>query len=375
MNLLDLGWNDNFSQYFEKYKAENDKLKLQNAVQARISCEHKNLYHIISENGELTAEVSGRFRHEVLSRADFPVVGDWVVISRQENQQNATIHKVLPRQSCFSRKAILGGGPAYGMGKTDEQVLVANINSVFLVSGLDGDFNLRRIERYLTIAWDSGAVPVIVLNKADLAENIDELMEKVEEIAVGVPILSVSAKTGDGIETLLPYIQKGQTVTLLGSSGVGKSSIINYLLGQELIKIGGLRKSDGRGRHTTTYRELLVLPNGGIVIDTPGMRELQAWSENEGMEKTFGDIDELATNCKFSDCTHQTEPGCAIQIALEDGSLDKKRYNGYLRLQKEMAHLKIRQDQKESRRVSREWDKRVKRYHKDMKELRKKGLA
>ncbi len=375
MNLLDLGWNENFSQYFEKYKAEKNKLKQQNAVVARVSCEHKNLYHIISENGELTAEVSGRFRHEALSRADFPVVGDWVVIGRQENQETATIHAVLPRQSVFSRKAILGGGPAYGMGKTEEQVLVANINSVFLVSGLDGDFNLRRIERYLTIAWNSGAVPVIVLNKADLAENIDELIEKVEEIAVGVPIFPVSAKTGEGIETLLPYIQKGQTVTLLGSSGVGKSSIINSLLGEELIKIGGLRKSDGRGKHTTTYRELLLLPNGGIVIDTPGMRELQAWSENEGLEKTFGDIEKLATKCKFKNCSHETEPGCAIQIALGDGLLDKKRYNGYLRLQKELAHLKIRQDQKESRRVSREWDKRVKKYHKDMKELRKKGLA
>jgi len=372
MNLTDLGWNDNFNQQFEEYKTDKEN---NNVKPARISCEHRNLYHIICENGDLTAEVSGRFRHDTLSRADFPVVGDWVVITQQENQQNVTIHAVLPRQSLFSRKAILGGGPAYGMGKTEEQVLVANINSVFLVSGLDGDFNLRRIERYLTIAWDSGSVPVIVLNKADLSENIEEQIGKVEEIAVGVPILPVSAKDNNGIDSLLQYIQKGQTVTLLGSSGVGKSSIINCLLGDELIKIGGLRKSDGRGKHTTTYRELLVLPNGGIVIDTPGMRELQAWSENEGMEKTFGDIEELATKCKFNDCSHLTEPGCAIQKALDDGTLDKKRYKGYLRLQKEMAHLKIRQDQKEARRINREWDKKVKRYHKDMKELRKKGLA
>ncbi|MCP4704513.1 MAG: ribosome small subunit-dependent GTPase A [candidate division Zixibacteria bacterium] len=372
MDLLDLGWNDYFSKQFEEYKTNNNN---KNAHPARISCEHRNLYHVITENGDLTAEVSGRFRHETSSRADFPVVGDWVVIAPQENQQSAIIHAVLPRQSSFSRKAILGGGPAYGMGKTEEQVLVANINSVFLVSGLDGDFNLRRVERYLTIAWDSGATPVIVLNKADLPDNANEYIEKAEEIAVGVPILTVSAKTGDGIESLLQYIPKGQTVTLLGSSGVGKSSIINNLLGEDQIKIGGLRKSDGKGKHTTTYRELLVLPNGGIVIDTPGMRELQAWSEDEGMEKTFGDIDELATKCKFNDCSHETEPGCAIQQALEDGTLDKKRYKGYLRLQKEMVHLKIRQDQKESRRISREWDKRVKRYHKDMKELRKKGLA
>ncbi len=375
MDLLDLGWNDYFSKQFEDYKISYKTNKKQNIVVARVSCEHRNLYHVITENGDLTAEVSGRFRHATESRADFPVVGDWVVIAPQENQQSAIIHAVLPRQSSFSRKAILGGGPAYGLGKTEEQVLVANINSVFLVSGLDGDFNLRRVERYLTIAWDSGATPVIVLNKADLPDNADEYIEKAEEIAVGVPILTVSAKTGDGIDSLLQYMQKGQTVTLLGSSGVGKSSIINSLLGEELIKIGGLRKSDGKGKHTTTYRELLVLPNGGIVIDTPGMRELQAWSEDEGMERTFGDIDELATQCKFNDCSHETEPGCAIQKALKDGTLDKKRYKGYLRLQKEMAHLKVRQDQKESRRISREWDKRVRQYHKDMKELRKKGLA
>jgi len=375
MQLFDLGWNDYFSQQFEEYKINNEAKNEQNALPVRVSCEHRNLYHVITETGDLTAEVSGRFRHGALSRADFPVVGDWVVVTPLQNQRSATIHAILPRQSSFSRKAILGGGPAYGMGKTEEQVLVANINSVFLVSGLDGDFNLRRLERYLTITWDSGATPVIVLNKADLCENIEKEIEKVEEIALGVPILPVSAKTNEGINSLLQYLPKGQTVTLLGSSGVGKSSIINCLLGEDLIKIGGLRKSDGRGKHTTTYRELLVLPNGGIVIDTPGMRELQAWSENEGLEKTFGDIEALGAKCKFNDCTHQTEPGCAIQAALENKTLDKKRYDGYLKLQKELTHLKIRQDQKESRRVGREWDKKVRKYHKDMKELRRKGLA
>ena len=375
MNLIDLGWNDSFSQYFEKFKAENEKIRQQNPVVARISCEHRNLYHAITEKGDVTAEISGRFRHESFSRADFPVVGDWVVMTRQDNQSHATIHAVLPRQSHFSRKAILGGGPAYGMGKTEKQVLVTNINSVFLVSGLDGDFNLRRMERYLSIAWDSGASPVIVLNKSDLPENLDELIEQASEVALGVPILPVSAKTSDGIDSLLEYIPKGNTVTLLGSSGVGKSTIINSLIGEEIIKTGELRKSDGRGKHTTTYRELLILPNGGIVIDTPGMRELQAWSDDEGMEKTFGDIEELAKMCKFNDCSHQTEPGCAIQKALEDGTLDKKRYKGYLRLQKEMEHLKRRQDQKSTRQFNREWDKRIKKYHKDMKELRKKGLA
>ncbi|HHI02105.1 MAG TPA: ribosome small subunit-dependent GTPase A [candidate division Zixibacteria bacterium] len=375
MQLFDLGWNDYFSQQFEKYKINSDIKKEQNTLPARVSCEHRNLYHVISENGDLTAEISGRFRHEAGSRADFPVVGDWVVITPHTDNKRSTIHAVLPRQSFFSRKAILGGGPKYGMGKTEEQVLVANINSVFLVSGLDNDFNLRRIERYLTIAWDSGATPVVVLNKSDLSENTEEQVEKVEEVAPGVPIYPVSAKDNEGLDALMQHIGKGQTVTFLGSSGVGKSSIINCLLGEDLMKVGNLRKSDGRGRHTTTYRELLILPDGGIVIDTPGIRELQIWTDEKGLEKTFGDIEQLAKECKFKDCSHETEPGCAIQKALKDGTLDKKRYQGYLKLQKELTHLKIRQDQKETRRVNREWDKKVRRYHKDMKELRKKGLA
>jgi len=375
MQLFDLGWNDYFSQQFEKYKINSDIKKEQNTLPARVSCEHRNLYHVISENGDLTAEISGRFRHEAGSRADFPVVGDWVVITPHTDNKGSTIHAVLPRQSFFSRKAILGGGPKYGMGKTEEQVLVANINSVFLFCCLDNDFNLRRIERYLTIAWDSGATPVVVLNKSDLSENTEEQVEKVEEVAPGVPIYPVSAKDNEGLDALMQHIGKGQTVTFLGSSGVGKSSIINCLLGEDLMKVGNLRKSDGRGRHTTTYRELLILPDGGIVIDTPGIRELQIWTDEKGLEKTFGDIEQLAKECKFKDCSHETEPGCAIQKALKDGTLDKKRYQGYLKLQKELTHLKIRQDQKETRRVNREWDKKVRRYHKDMKELRKKGLA
>ena len=261
------------------------------------------------------------------------------------------------------------------MGRTEEQILTANIDSVFLVSGLDGDFNLRRIERYLSVAWDSGAVPIIVLNKSDLSENIETQMEQVEGIALGVSIYPVSAKNNTGMESLLEHIGKGKTVTFLGSSGVGKSSIINCLLGYDQLVIGELRKSDGRGRHTTTYREMLLLPNGGIVIDTPGMREIQIWTDSDGMEKTFSDIEELATQCRFRDCNHSTEPGCAIMNALENGTLDKKRYTNYLRLQKEVRHLKLRQDQKEARRISREWDKKIRQHHKNMKELRKRGLA
>jgi len=368
MLLEDIGWNDYFKALFELSKIEN-------SFPARIACEQKNLYTIFCEAGELLGEVSGKFKHDAGSRADFPAVGDWVVVTPRPNDNRATIHSLLPRKTVFSRKAILGGGPAYGLGRTEEQILTANIDSVFLVSGLDGDFNLRRIERYLSVAWDSGAVPIIVLNKSDLSENIEIQIEQVEGIALGVLIYPVSAKNNQGMESLIEHIGKGKTVTFLGSSGVGKSSIINCLLGNDQLVIGELRKSDGRGRHTTTYREMLLLPNGGIVIDTPGMREIQVWTDSDGMERTFSDIEELANRCRFRDCNHATEPGCAIMKALDDGTLDKKRYNNYLRLQKEVRHLKLRQDQKEARRISREWDKKIRQHHKNMKELRKRGLA
>lgn len=368
MNLEDMGWNEHFSHHFERYKNET-------LIPARIACEERNLYQIFCESGTMSAEVSGRFRHDAQSRADFPAVGDWVAIAPQVGEQKAIIHAVLPRKSSFSRKAILGGGPKYGEGKTEEQVLAVNIDSVFLVSGLDHDFNLRRIERYLSIAWDSGASPVIVLNKADLHDDIEPFLEQVESVAMSVPTCTVSAKTSDGLDSLTGYVKRGQTVAFLGSSGVGKSSIINALLNEERLKIGELRKSDGRGRHTTTHRELIILPNGGIVIDTPGMREIQIWTDEDGLEKAFGDIEELALQCRFRDCKHESEPGCAIRKAIEKGTLDQKRFRNYLRLQKEIQHLKLRQDQKETRRINREWDKKIRRYHKEMKELRKKGLA
>ncbi len=368
MTLDELGWNDYFAGLYEPYK---DEVK----IPARVTCEHKHLYHILCEQGEMIAEVSGKYLHETASRVDFPAVGDWVVIAPRPDERKATIHALLPRRSHFSRKAILAGGPAYGPGKTEEQILAANIDSVFLVCGLDNDFNLRRIERYLSISWDSGAMPIIVLNKADLSEYIEQQIKEVEAIAFGIPIFAVSATENRGLDKLMTYISKGQTVAFLGSSGVGKSSIINGLLGEERLKVGALRESDGRGRHTTTYRELLLLPNGGIVIDTPGLRELQIWTNEGGLEKVFADIEELALKCRFRDCTHNSEPGCAIQRSIQDGILEKKRYANYLKMQKELKYLKIRQDQKESRRVDREFARRIKKRLKEMEELRKRGLA
>jgi ribosome biogenesis GTPase len=259
-------------------------------------------------------------------------------------------------------------------GKTDEQVLAANIDTVFLVSGLDGDYNVRRLERYVTVAWDSGAVPVIVLNKADLRDDIEEVVEEVESVAFGVPVLALSAAENTGMEQLTEYIKPGKTAAFLGSSGVGKSTLINRLLGEEKLKTTEVREDDQRGRHTTTHRELLLLPEGGIVIDTPGMRELQLWADDEGLSRTFPDIEALFEQCRFRDCTHNSEPGCAVKQALDDGSLDRKRYQNYLKLQKELKHLSTRKDIKAQRQNNRDFDKMVRRVLKEKDELKKKGL-
>lgn len=361
MQLDALGWNENLARTFELYRNRG-------LVPARVSEEHKERYLLLSEQGELTAEVSGRFMHEAVSRADFPVVGDWVAVSARPSENFAIIHAVLPRTSIVSRKAVLGGA------KTDEQALAANIDTLFLVSGLDGDFNIRRIERYLTVAWDSGALPVVVLNKADICEDLDDRLSEVESVTIGTAIMAISAETKEGLDQLLSYLKPGKTAAFLGSSGVGKSTIINGLLGEKRLRTQSVAEYRSKGHHTTTYRQMLILPEGAIVIDTPGMRELGIWTNAEGLERTFGDIEKLAAQCRFSDCQHHAEPGCAVRIALENGSLDADRYKRYLKLQKEMAHIERRLDIARRRRESREWDRKIRSYHKAMKEMRKRGL-
>jgi len=368
MNLNTLGWHDFFASHFASFQE-------QGFVPGRIAQEHRNCYQVLFRDGELRAEVSGKFRHDSQTRADFPAVGDWVALAAKPGQERAIIHAVLPRRSVFSRKAILSGGMPETGGTTDQQVLAANVDTVMLITGLDDNYNVRRIERYVTIAWDSGAAPVIVLNKADLCDDVDARVREVADAAIGVPVHAVSAMENSGLEILQEYIKSGQTVAFLGSSGVGKSTIINHLLGTERQKVQDVRGGDSRGRHTTVHRELIVLPDGGIVIDTPGMREIQPWSNDEGIERTFADIIDLATHCRFNDCSHQNEPGCAIRQALEDGTLDRKRFRNYLKLQKELAHLARRQNEHAARQEQRQWGKRIRNYHKAMKELRKKGLA
>ena len=367
MELQTLGWNPLFESRFSSLESPG-------LIPARVAQEHRELYLVFSEVGELSAEVSGRFRHQAGSRADFPSVGDWVAVTARPEEGQATIHAVLPRKSSFSRKAVLGGGSKDGPGKTDEQVLAANVDTVFLVTGLDGNFSLRRMERYIAAAWDSGAEPVIVLNKADLCSNLAERTSETETIAVGVPIHAVSAVEQRGLEVLHDYLGVGRTVAFLGSSGVGKSTLINALLGEERQKINPVREFDDKGRHTTTHREMILLPSGGIVIDTPGLREIQLWGDESALNRAFEDIEELASRCRFVDCRHGGEPGCSVQEAVHDGRLSPQRLDSYIRLLKEQKHLQMRKNLVMRRSTERARDRRYKNHKKMLDDLRRKGL-
>jgi ribosome biogenesis GTPase / thiamine phosphate phosphatase len=333
LNLDALGWGPFFADGFEPHN--------QDCIPARVGAQHRGGYVLYSERGELRAHVAGRLRHEIDWRVGLlPAVGDWVAAAPAADEGSATIQAVLPRRTKFSRQAAAGPNDL-----TEEQVLAANVDTVFLVSGLGSDLNARRLERYLTMGWESGAEPVIVLTKADLVDDADtELaLGEVESIAFGVPVHAVSGVTGEGVAALDAYLRTGRTVALLGSSGVGKSTLVNHLSGREVLATQAVR-ADGRGRHTTTHRELVQLPGGAMLLDTPGMRELQLWQADSGLEATFDDVERVAANCRFSDCSHDREPGCAVRTALADGSLDLDRWNSYSKLQRELRALEIRQD-------------------------------
>lgn len=291
----------------------------------RITLQEKGLYRIRTSMGEQNALVSGRFQFDAQSISAYPAVGDYVIADCAVSDP-AIIHQVLPRKSLFLRRAA-------GTSKT-EQVVAANIDTVFLCMSLNNDFNLRRLERYLAVAWESGADPVVVLTKSDLCEDLPRKLEEVEVIATGVEILTTSSMVEDGYRQIIPYLTESKTVAFVGSSGVGKSTLINRLLGEEQLSTDGLRNDD-KGHHTTTHRQLLVLSNGAMVIDTPGMRELGMWDAASGVEQTFAEIEELAAHCRFRNCSHTSEPGCAVRAAIQCGALDVGRWQSYQKLRSE----------------------------------------
>ena len=326
--LDDLGWDRRFALAFE---ALNDKA----LTPGRVSIEHNHIYRVLTRKGELLAETAGRLKHHAATQSELPAVGDWVALATNASGRNVTIKSLLPRQSCFTRQA--------AGDQTTQQVVAANINVVLIVSGLDHDFNPRRIGRYLVATSESGAEPVVVLNKVDLHDNLDACIGKVREIAPQVAIHATSCHASSvGIGALNEYLQPGKTIALLGSSGVGKSSIINKLLGEERQKTRTVRKSDGRGRHTTIHRELILRPEGGIIIDTPGMRELSVWDSSQAIENSFSEIESFADRCRFRDCSHQSEPGCAVREAVDKGELQPKQLMHYHEMLAERSELDAR---------------------------------
>lgn len=321
INLIELGLKEQTKKEFEE--------NYRGYFLGRVSVEHKNMYRVITEKGEILSKISGKLDYEASLKSHYPAVGDWVILNKDSEKDGISIIQgILSRKSVFSRN--ISGK------KNEEQIIASNIDKVFICMALNNDFNIRRLERYISLAWDSGAQPIIILTKADLCENISEKLNKVEEVAFGINILVVSSINLEGINEIKDEIKPRDTVAFIGSSGVGKSTIINILLGQERQKVNDIRKDD-KGRHTTTYRELIKLPDGGIVIDTPGMRELQIY--NGDLETSFSDINEISRNCYFRDCKHESEPKCAVKKAIIEGRLTEERLKSYKKLQKELEYM------------------------------------
>jgi ribosome biogenesis GTPase len=326
-HLSQLGWDAAYARDFSALRA-------QGAVPARVVAEHRDRYVVWGADGERAAVLAGRLRHQARSREELPATGDWVAVD--EGRGTAAIHAVLPRRGLFRRKA--------AGDTTEAQVLAANVDTALIAAALPGDVNARRIERYLALAWESGAVPVVVLTKADLADDVDAALRGVRAVAPGVDVAAVSAVTGMGVDDLARWLKPGRTAVLLGSSGAGKSTLTNLLLGAEALRTGAVRE-DGKGRHTTTHRQLVRLASGALLIDTPGMRELQLWTADAGLETAFADVEALAARCRFGDCAHGAEPGCAVRAAAESGALDSDRLESWRRLRRELDWLELRQDE------------------------------
>ena len=337
MRLEELGWNETFAREFEALPSKAD------VEPARVAIEFNHIYRVYVEGGEFDAQLAGRLKHNAERRSELPAVGDWVAVRKRPDEQQGAIVAVLPRRSHFSRKS--------AGNVTAEQVVAANIDVVFNVMALDADFSLRRLERYLLMARESGAEPVVLLTKPDVCADVPARVAEVEGMASGVPVHALSPKFNQGIDVVAAYLTPGRTGALLGSSGVGKTTIINRLAGDEARKTREVRGADSKGRHTTTHRELVVLPSGGLIIDTPGMRELQLWEAGDAVQETFEDVDALAAQCHFTDCRHRDEPRCAVKAAVAEGTLLPDRLASYRRLQDELDLLR-------RNRRERDWDPR-----------------
>lgn len=347
-----LGW-DNTSQDFDE-----DSI-------ARVVTVQKNSYRISDGENEFIAYLSGKFRNEAAGKLDLPTVGDWVEVEKIMDEKKAIIRSVLPRTSQFIRQA--------AGTKTEAQIVAANLDTILIINSLNHDINIRRIERYIVSTYESGATPVIVLTKKDQCspEMIEDVILAVEAVAIGIPIVVISSVTGEGIATLWEHLQPGRTAALLGSSGVGKSTLVNTLLEKEVQQAKNIREADSKGRHTTTHREMFLLPNGALIIDTPGMRELQLWQGISELDTTFQDIDALADECRFKDCQHEAEPGCRVQEALTTGDLAKERFQSYLKLQRELAYEQRKQNERLKLAEKQKWKQIAKNQKQNYKSYRK----
>jgi len=338
-DLTAFGLDDALAEEFEPHRRAG-------LIPGRVSIQHRGAYDVLTAEGELRCDVAGRLYDEAASPADLPAVGDWVAVAARPEEAAGTVQAVLARRTKFSRKT--------AWQASEEQVLAANVDVALIVTSLNEDMNLRRLERYLTLAWESGATPVLVLTKADLADDVPAVVAEVESVAFGAAVHAISSVTGEGLDELRAHLRPGVTAALLGSSGVGKSTLVNTLVGEELLETREIRE-DGKGRHTTTRRELIQLPGGALVIDTPGMREVQLWIADDGLEEAFSDVTELFEHCRFSDCAHESEPGCAVKEAIANGTLAPERWESYLKLQRELAHLDRRLDKRAQAEERKRW--------------------
>lgn len=345
MNIYNYGWNE----YFEgewKYKATPSMYP------GRIIADYGQMVRVITNEGELSVNRPVESNEKGMHMA----VGDWVALENDIESKSICVRFVLTRKTKFSRVAS-------GI-ELKEQIVAANVDTVFLIQSLNRDFNMRRLERYLICAWDSGAMPVVVLTKSDCCDDVAEKIAIAYQTVPGVEVHAISCLTGEGIEEIQKYVLRGKTIAFLGSSGVGKSTLANTLAGEELFKTQTIRENDSRGRHTTTHREIILLPEGGLILDTPGMRSLSPWEADVGMEVMFGDIEDLVTQCRFNDCSHGNEPGCAVREALNSGSLEMERWNSWQKLQKELAYVEAKKEGKQ-RLKEKQWGKKIAKYQKE----------